>query len=88
MLRRQVPLHLFSARLSLGLTPQAVERLSEALLEINRNGISILLVEQDILTAFELAKHAFVVESGKVMISGKTDDLADNADIRRTYMGM
>ena len=88
MLRRQVPLHLFSARLSLGLAPQAVERLSEALLEINRNGISILLVEQDILTAFELAKHAFVVESGKVMISGKTDDLADNADIRRTYMGM
>ena len=88
MLRRQVPLHLFSARLSLGLAPQAVERLSEAMLEINRNGISILLVERDILTAFELAKQAFVVESGKVMISGKTDDLADNADIRRTYMGM
>jgi len=74
--------------LSLGLAPQAVERLSEALLEVNRNGISILLVEQDILTAFELAKHAFVVESGKVTISGKTDDLADNADIRCAYMGM
>ena len=74
--------------LSLGLAPQAVERLSEALLEINRNGISILLVEQDILTAFELAQYGFVVESGHVSISGKTDDLADNADIRRAYMGM
>ncbi|MDA0653148.1 MAG: ABC transporter ATP-binding protein [Proteobacteria bacterium] len=74
--------------LSLGLAPRAVERLSEALLEINRNGISILLVEQDILTAFELAEYAFVVETGRVTISGKTDDLADNADIRRAYMGM
>lgn len=74
--------------LSLGLAPRAVERLSEALLEINRNGISILLVEQDILTAFELAQHGFVVESGRVTISGNTDDLADNADIRRAYMGM
>jgi len=65
-----------------------VERLSEALLEINRNGIFSLLVEQDILTAFELAKHASVVESGEVTISGKTDDLADNADICGAYMGM
>ena len=74
--------------LSLGLAPTAVERLSAALLEINRNGISILLVEQDIFAAFELAEHAFVVESGKVTMSGKSDDLADNADIRRAYMGM
>ena len=74
--------------LSLGLAPTAVERLGDALLEINRNGISILLVEQDILTAFELAQHGFVVESGKVTISGKTDELADNEDIRRAYMGM
>lgn len=74
--------------LSLGLAPTAVERLGDALLEINRNGISILLVEQDILTAFELAQHGFVVESGKVSLSGKTDDLADNEDIRRAYMGM
>ena len=74
--------------LSLGLAPTAVERLGDALLEINCNGISILLVEQDILTAFELAQHGFVVESGKVTISGNTDELADNADIRRAYMGM
>ena len=74
--------------LSLGLAPTAVERLGDALVEINRNGISILLVEQDILTAFELAQHGFVVESGKVTISGNTDELADNADVRRAYMGM
>src|SRR6185503_21058765 len=43
--------------LSLGLAPRLVERLSEALLEINRKGITILLVEQDVLTAFEIARH-------------------------------
>ena len=47
--------------LSLGLAPQAIERLGEALVEINNTGITILLVEQDVITAFELADQAFVI---------------------------
>jgi len=74
--------------LSLGLAPRLVERLSEALLEINRSGITILLVEQDVLTAFELARHAFVMETGRVTLHGTTAALAENPSIRQAYLGM
>ena len=74
--------------LSLGLAPRLVERLSEALIEINRSGIAILLVEQDVLTAFELARHAFVVETGRVTTRGTTAALAQDPAIRQAYLGM
>jgi branched-chain amino acid transport system ATP-binding protein len=74
--------------LSLGLAPRLVERLSEALLEINRGGITILLVEQDVLTAFELARHAFVMETGRVTLHGTTAALSENPSIRQAYLGM
>jgi branched-chain amino acid transport system ATP-binding protein len=74
--------------LSLGLAPRLVERLSEALLEINRGGITILLVEQDVLTAFELARHAFVVETGRVTMRGTSAALAQDASIRQAYLGI
>jgi branched-chain amino acid transport system ATP-binding protein len=74
--------------LSLGLAPRLVERLSEALLEINRSGITILLVEQDVLTAFELARHAFVMETGRITLHGTTAALAENPSIRQAYLGM
>ncbi len=82
------PVLLMIDELSLGLAPRAVERLGEALIEINRGAISILLVEQDLLTAFELARHAFVIETGRVTTSGPTDELADDPVIRRAYMGI
>jgi branched-chain amino acid transport system ATP-binding protein len=74
--------------LSLGLAPRLVERLSEALLEINRSGITVLLVEQDVLTAFELARHAFVVETGRVTMHGTTAALAEDPSIRQAYLGI
>jgi branched-chain amino acid transport system ATP-binding protein len=74
--------------LSLGLAPRLVERLSEALLEINRSGITVLLVEQDVLTAFELARHAFVVETGRVTRRGTTAALAEDPSIRQAYLGI
>ncbi|WP_241673273.1 ABC transporter ATP-binding protein [Lacisediminimonas profundi] len=74
--------------LSLGLAPRAVEKLGEALLEINRAGLTILLVEQDVLTAFDLASQAFVVETGRVSLSGSTAELAEDPRIRQAYMGI
>ncbi|NBS96333.1 MAG: ABC transporter ATP-binding protein, partial [Betaproteobacteria bacterium] len=56
--------------LSLGLAPRAVEKLSEALIEINKSGLTILLVEQDVFTAFELAQSGIVIETGRVTIAG------------------
>src|SRR4029077_3048715 len=64
--------------LSLGLAPRLVGRLREQLLEINRKGITILLVEQDVLTAFEIARHGLIIETGRVSMSGTTAVLADN----------
>ncbi|MEA2946674.1 MAG: branched-chain amino acid transport system ATP-binding protein [Alphaproteobacteria bacterium] len=74
--------------LSLGLAPKLVERLSEALLEINRTGITILLVEQDVMTAFEIARHGLIIETGRVSMSGTTAVLADDPAIRQAYLGM
>ena len=69
-------------------SPLVVENLSDALLEINKSGISILLVEQDVMIAFELAQRGFVLESGRIILSGPTADLQNDAMVREAYMGM
>jgi branched-chain amino acid transport system ATP-binding protein len=74
--------------LSLGLAPVVVERISEALLAINRRGLAILMVEQDVMTAFEIASHAFIIEAGRVTAQGNTKALADEPAIRQAYLGM
>jgi len=74
--------------LSLGLAPKMVEHLSAALLEINRSNVTILLVEQDIVTAFELAKHACIMEMGHVTRQGQTTELIQDASLRSAYLGM
>jgi branched-chain amino acid transport system ATP-binding protein len=74
--------------LSLGLAPRLVEQLSATLIEINKAGVTILLVEQDVMTAFELARHAFVIETGRVGLHGTTQALAENPAIRQAYLGI
>jgi branched-chain amino acid transport system ATP-binding protein len=82
------PALLMIDELSLGLAPGLVERLGEALLEIHRTGIAILLVEQDVAFAFELASRGFVLDSGRVVLSGTTAELAGNPTVRAAYMGL
>jgi len=74
--------------LSLGLAPRAVEKLSEALIEINKSGLTILLVEQDVFTAFELARSGIVIETGRVTIAGPSAELAQDPRVRSAYMGV
>ncbi|MDB5510213.1 MAG: livF [Hyphomicrobiales bacterium] len=74
--------------LSLGLAPKAVESLSDSLRTINGGGISILLVEQDVMTAFELASTGYVVESGRVRMAGDTRVLMEDASVQAAYMGL
>jgi len=74
--------------LSLGLAPRVVERIAEVLREINSSGLTILLVEQDVLTAFELADHAYVLETGRISVAGATSVLADDPRIRQAYLGV
>jgi branched-chain amino acid transport system ATP-binding protein len=82
------PALLMIDELSLGLAPRVVEQLGHALLEINRSGIAILLVEQDVATAFELARRGFVLDQGRVVLSGPTSELARNPTVREAYMGL
>ncbi len=70
------------------MAPRLVERLSEALIEINKTGLAILIVEQDVMTAFEIAQHGFVIETGRVEMRGTTKELAENPAVRQAYLGM
>jgi branched-chain amino acid transport system ATP-binding protein len=74
--------------LSLGLAPRVVELLSESLRQINAAGVAILLVEQDVMNALELANRAYVIDHGRVTRSGPASGLANDPAIREAYMGL
>lgn len=74
--------------LSLGLAPRLVEELCGFVRQINEEGVAIILVEQDVLTAFELARRAYVFETGRVTISGTSDELLANPQVKKAYLGM
>jgi branched-chain amino acid transport system ATP-binding protein len=74
--------------LSLGLAPRLVEELCGFVKQINEEGVAIMLVEQDVLTAFELASRAYVFESGRVAMSGPTDELLKNPEVKKAYLGI
>jgi branched-chain amino acid transport system ATP-binding protein len=73
---------------SFGLAPLIVRELFDILGEINKaEGTSILLVEQNATLALRLADHAYVLETGKVVISGPANDIANDEAVRRSYLG-
>jgi branched-chain amino acid transport system ATP-binding protein len=75
--------------LSLGLAPMAVERLREALLRIrDESELAILLVEQDVLAALELAARGFVIDRGRVVLAGASSVLAKDPRVREAYLGV
>ena len=72
---------------SMGLAPVLVEQIFEAILDINRHGTTILLVEQNAAMALAIAHRGYVLETGRVVLAGTAEELADNADVRRAYLG-
>ncbi|NYV75960.1 ABC transporter ATP-binding protein [Streptomyces sp. UH6] len=72
---------------SLGLAPQMVERIADVIREINAQGTSVLLVEQNAGMALALADHAHVLEVGEVRLSGPAGELARTDAVRRLYLG-
>ena len=73
---------------SLGLAPKLVDRLVDVARAINRDGTSVLLVEQDVLVALEVADRGYVLENGRIVLSGAASDLRRNPEVRRAYLGM
>ena len=73
--------------LSLGLSPKLVAELGEALVRVNAAGLSILLVEQDVTTALRLASRGFVLDTGRMVLDGRSADLAADPRVREAYLG-
>jgi len=82
------PALLMIDELSLGLAPKAIETLTEALLRIRREGVAILLIEQDVLAALELADRACVIDRGRVVASGPAAAIAQDPRVREAYLGI
>ncbi|WP_322516242.1 ABC transporter ATP-binding protein [Rhodopseudomonas palustris] len=73
---------------SFGLAPLVVRDLFKILGKINREDkVTILVVEQNAQLALELADKAYVIETGRIVMSGKADDIANNEDVRKSYLG-
>ena len=72
---------------SMGLSPVLVERCSKPSRTINEQGVTILLVEQNALMALDIADHAYVMESGRIVLTGRGKDLLDDEKVQRAYLG-
>jgi len=72
---------------SMGLAPIFVEKIFEIVVEINKQGTPILLVEQNALMALEVANRGYVLETGKVALADDAKSLRSNEEVRKTYLG-
>jgi branched-chain amino acid transport system ATP-binding protein len=72
---------------SMGIAPILVERIYETIAEINRQGTTILLVEQNANFALDVSSRAYVLETGKVALHDKSEALRENPEVQRAYLG-
>lgn len=73
---------------SLGLAPAVVESMYETLARLRTEGLTLLLAEQAVELALEVADYAYVLQTGRTVLEGKASDLADDADVQRIYLGL
>ncbi len=73
---------------SLGLAPLVVEAILGTIGELRSRGISILLVEQNVNAALHISDRAYVLETGRIVLQGKANDILQNDEVKRCYLGM
>lgn len=73
---------------SLGLAPIVVNEVFEILKDLKERGVSILLIEQNLVKALEFATRGYVLETGQIRLSGESGELMRNSDIRKAYLGI
>lgn len=73
---------------SLGLAPKLVKEIFEIIKSINEQGTTILLVEQNAKMALSIAHYGYVLETGRIVLSGTTENLLTNEDVREFYLGV
>ena len=72
---------------SLGLAPIIVERVFDVIRELQKNGMTILLVEQNALDAMAISGRTYIMESGSIVMEGPSGEIAENDEVRRIYLG-
>ncbi len=73
---------------SLGLAPLIVQEITQILAEINKTGVSVVLVEQNAELALNLAHYGYVMETGRIALHGEASGLMDNEHVRKAYLGI
>jgi len=73
---------------SLGLAPRVVDRIFEVIRTINRQGVPVLLVEQNVQRSLAIADRAYVLEQGRVALNGPGRELLERDDVRQAYLGL
>jgi branched-chain amino acid transport system ATP-binding protein len=73
---------------SLGLSPLLVETMFALIQRINRDGLSVLLVEQNVVQSLAIADRGYVLENGAIALAGRSSELVDNPSLKRSYLGI
>jgi branched-chain amino acid transport system ATP-binding protein len=73
---------------SLGLSPLLVKNIFEIITEINRQGVTILLVEQNVFQSLRIAHRAYVLETGRVVLTGRGEELLNDDHVKKAFLGM
>ncbi|WP_456632244.1 ABC transporter ATP-binding protein [Bradyrhizobium sp. URHC0002] len=73
---------------SLGLSPLLVEEMFAMILRLNREGLAVLLVEQNVVQSLDIVRRAYVLENGSFVMSGSAADIRSNADLKRAFLGL
>jgi branched-chain amino acid transport system ATP-binding protein len=71
----------------MGIAPLLVQKIFETLVELNRNGMTILLIEQNAHLALKISKRAYVLETGTIFLQGLSSELASDPRVREAYLG-
>ncbi|MGB6101797.1 MAG: ABC transporter ATP-binding protein [Comamonas sp.] len=82
------PVLMMIDEMSLGLAPVIVQQLVEVLADIRKQGVTVLLVEQDVQVALSAANRAYVIETGRVTLSGDARQLIDDPAVQQAYLGV
>ena len=72
---------------SLGLSPLLVEEMFALIGRLNTDGLALLLVEQNVVQSLAIAHRAYVLENGRIALSGRASELAENPELRKSYLG-
>ena len=73
---------------SWGIAPKFVTKVLETIQQINQQGVAILLVEQSLHKALSIAHHGYVIQTGRIVLQGTGQELLDNEDVKKAYLGL